>query len=385
MPNQLSIANVVTVSVVNPPAGLLAYNINNLCIFTKETPVASIPAGYAIYLDAASVGTDWGTSSEVYSQAQNIFAQTPNILTGGGKLIIYKQQSGDTLAVVADQAVTLSGLFFGGFLVAGYTPIDAEYIAAATWAQTNNKLLFASNHLAAALTNGTGVFDAIRDASQDKARMFLYTAGGTALAARIAVAAYAGRAMSTDFSGSNTTSTMHMKDLVNVVPDTGISQTILDSALSTGVDCYCSFGGGGQTLGKVFSSGVRGFFDDVYNVLWLRYALEVAGFNAIAQTAYKLPQTENGVATLKGAYIDVLNVGVRNGFLAPGSWTSADTFGNPADLRRNVLEQGYYIYSLPVVQQAQVDRAARKAPVIQIAVKFAGAIHSTNVIVNVNA
>lgn len=383
MPQELSINNIVTVSVVNPPAGLLAYAINNLCIFTKETPLTAFSSGYGIYVNAAAVAVDFGTTSEVYAQAQNIFAQTPNILTGDGKLIIVKQASGDTLAVAADLAVTSLGLFFGGFLVAGYSPVDAEYTAAATWAQANKKLLFVSSHLTSSLTNTTGLFDIIHDAKQENAIMQLYTT--SAVEARKAIAAFAGRGMSTNFSGSQTTSTMHMKDLVNIVPDTGITQTILDSALSTGVNCYASFGGGGQSIGKVFCSGANSFFDDVYNKLWLSNALEVAGFNAIATTAYKLPQTEAGVATLKGAYIDVLNQAIRNGFIAPGSWNSSDTFGNPDDLRRNVLESGYYIYSQPVVLQSQVDRAARKAPVIQIAIKFAGAIHSSNVIVNVNA
>lgn len=385
MPLALPITNFVTVSVINPPAGLLPYAINNLCIFTKETPLTAFSEGYGIYLDTASVAVDFGTTSEVYQQAANIFSQSPNILTGGGKLIVYKQGSGDTLAAAAELAASTSGLFFGGFLVAGYTPTDAEYIAAATWAQTNKKFAFISNHQTSSITETTGVFDVIFDANQNKARLLPYIRGGSALSARLMAAAYAGRAMSTAFDGSQTASTMHAKDLVNVLPDTSITQTLKTNFGAKGCDVFTDFGGGGQAVGKVFCSGERGFFDDVYNMQWLEYALQVAGFNAIAQTAYKLPQTEPGVATLKGAYIDVLNQAVRAGIIAPGSWTSPDTFGNPDDLRRNILESGYYLYSLPVVQQAQVDRAARKAPVIQIAVKLAGAIHSSHVIVNVNA
>jgi len=118
--------------------------------------------------------------------------------------------------------------------------------------------------------------------------------------------------------------------------------------------------------------------------MWLAFALEVAGFNAIAQTSTKIPQTEPGMAILKGAYTDVLTQAVVNGFIAPGSWNSAVRFGNPADLLANVLEQGWYIYSAPVTQQSQTEREDREAPLVQIAVKYAGAIHSTNVVVFVN-
>ena len=46
---------------------------------------------------------------------------------------------------------------------------------------------------------------------------------------------------------------------------------------------------------------------------------------------------------------------------------------------RNIIDKGYYIYSKPIAQQSQVDRDARKAPLIQIAGKESGAIHSSSV------
>jgi hypothetical protein len=90
------------------------------------------------------------------------------------------------------------------------------------------------------------------------------------------------------------------------------------------------------------------------------------------------------MALLKGAYINVLQQALANGFIAPGTWNSAELFGKPADLRRNILNQGYYIYSLPVTQQTQATREAREAPLVRIAVKFAGAIQSSDVLVSIN-
>jgi hypothetical protein len=73
--------------------------------------------------------------------------------------------------------------------------------------------------------------------------------------------------------------------------------------------------------------------------------------------------------------------GTTNGLIAPGVWNS-DGFGQ---LREgDYLEDGYYIYSQPIVDQDQSEREQRKAPPIQAAVKLAGAIHSVDVAVDVN-
>ena len=91
---------------------------------------------------------------------------------------------------------------------------------------------------------------------------------------------------------------------------------------------------------------------------------------------------------LRNAYETTLAQGVANGFIGVGVGWGDDQpvpFGNPEDFRRNILEKGYYIYSLPISKQSSEDREARKAPIVQIAIKEAGAIHSSNVIVNISA
>lgn len=372
----LSITNVVNISVATPPVGLADYKINNLAIFTQESPIDSSDTfTYRAYASPADVATDWGTSSEVYQMAVVIFSQPLNILTGDGQLLIFPFTSATTLedAIVAGT----TSAFFGGVLWAGYSPSDDDIIAAAQACQALKKLLFVSSYLTASLDDGE-LFDVISSSKLTFARMFLYTA--SAVQARIAVAAYASALMSTDFSGSNTCRTLQMKDLVGVDVDSGIDQTIANTCETVGVDFYASIAG----LPKLFSTGGNDYSDNVYNLMWLAFALEVAGFNAIATTSTKIPQTEGGMAVLKGAYQDVLNQAVVNGFLAPGEWKSPDLFGNPSDLRTNVREQGWYIYSKPVAQQSQSERESRVAPLVQIAVKYAGAIHSSDVIVNIN-
>lgn len=380
--SQIAITNVINVSVSQAPAGLGAFQVNNLAIFSKETfPTGMVAGDYRVYVSAAAVSDDWGSSSETYKQAVAIFSQTPNILNGDGALIICAQGSAVTLATAITNLS--SQIFFGGALWCGYAPSDADILAAGAVCEPLRVKLFASSYLTAAIA---GVFTNVKSANLKHTRCLLYTVdyltggAGSALSARIMAASYAGRAMSVNFDGSNTTATMHLKDLVGIVADTGITQTILNNCQTAGVDVYVSMGG----LSKVFTSGGNDFFDNVYNLDWLVFALEVAGFNALATTSTKLPQTETGMAVLKGAYIAVLQQALSNGFIAPGSWNSPELFGNPSDLKRNIAGIGYYIYSQPVTQQSQAARAARQAPLVQIAVKFAGAIQSSDVIVYFN-
>ena len=375
MANPIDISNVVTISVSQAPAGLSDYQINNLLILTKETAVVS-PGDFGVYLNPTDVGTDWGTSSEVYAMANLIFSQQPNIISGGGSLIIANQGSMETLAAAIARLEPL--VFFGGVLWAGYAPTEEEIYAAAEVVQPLRKMLFASSYLVANVETG-GLFVAVSDASLTYTRCLLYTV--SAQDARYMAAAYAGRAMSTNFSGSLTATTMHMKELVGVLPDPNITQIILNECKTVGADVYINIGG----LAKVFCTGGNTYYDSVYNLTWLVFALQVAGFNAIATTSTKLPQTETGMAVLRGAYLNVLTQAVVNGYSAPGTWNGAIPFGSPAVFARNVSQLGFYLYSAPVSTQSQADRLARKAPLVQIAVKEAGAIQSSSVIVNVQA
>lgn len=94
--NILPISNVIDVTVSSTPIGVGVPNVNNIALFTNTTPIFSDP--YQIYKEAASVGKDYGTDSREYKMAQNIFAQSPNILSGGGQLIAIPLTSTNTVA-----------------------------------------------------------------------------------------------------------------------------------------------------------------------------------------------------------------------------------------------------------------------------------------------
>lgn len=378
MSNQLDITNVITISLSAAQTGLGEYNVNNLAIFSADTPAESFgDLGYKIYKAPKEVGVDFGTTSTTYKMALAVFAQTPNILNGDGYLtVIPFASSSEVLASAITRADSLVQ-FFGILSTKDY---DAEEVAAAAAVvQTLNKILFVVSNSSSDIA-ATGSFHDIAEAGYDKTRCLAYLSETTE-PAKVMAAAYAGRALSTAFEGSNTTSTMHLKDLIGITADPTMTQTQLNLCQACGADAYVNIAG----VAKTFTSGANGFFDQVYNRCWFLGALEVAGFNALAKVSTKVPQTEPGMTILKGAYRLVCDRAVRNGYVAPGAWNSADRFGDVEAMLRNIEEVGYYIYSLPVNQQAQTEREERKAPLVQIAIKEAGAIHSSNVLVYINA
>jgi hypothetical protein len=368
----LSPSEIVTISVSNPPAGLAPYSVNNLLVLTKDTPVVPLTGSFEVYTNPADVLTQWGSDSKVYEAALAIFAQSPNIISGGGKLLVAPMLEAELL----DAAITrLSALVYFGGVGFTFAETAGNILTAGTAAQAARKKLFVGSATATDLTDGL-LYD-IQDQGLTRARG-LYHSDADELAGY--VWAYASQAQSTDFSGVNTTRTMHLKQLAGVPSDEGLTSTVVANAQACGADVYGSIAGRASLL----TSGANGFYDDVYNLDAFVADLEVAGFNALAQAGTKVPQTEAGMTYLKDAYRKVCEKYVANGFIGAGTWTGTGTFGDPEVFRRSIQDNGFYIYSLPLSQQTQADREDRKAPLVMIAIKYQGAIHSTSVMVNIN-
>ena len=470
---ELSISNVINISVSEQGAGLGKYNTSNLALFTSEPSSDPFSSGYKIYLSPDEVATDFGTDSKTYKMALKVFSQQPNILANNGYLVILpmtaevqsitpdatpvsgvfilnyggnataainwndtaSQVQAKLRAVAGLEFVVVTGSISGGLSVSfsgvygdialltvtGSTLVDAgagpvtevvaqvsagekagaaitrtkgivqyfgvmfsdiisqaDMLLLAAVMQAEDKLAAVVSKTAADIEVG-GMLDLLRSGNFSHTRG-LYYGGSSDIVALEMMAAYLGRGLSTNFEGSNTTQTQHLKDLLGVQPDPTMNQTLLEKAKAAGADTYVSI----QGVAKVFCSGKNDFFDQVYNLLAFVGDLKIAGFNLLAQTSTKIVQTEDGVISLTGAYRKVCEQYVANQYAAPGAWNSPNFFGNQADLISNVAQRGYYIYSTPVSQQSAAARDAREAPLVQIAVKEAGAIHSSTVIVNIN-
>ena len=383
----IDISNTIVISLTSAGAALGQPNINTAALFTQEAP--SGWAGgqtYGVYKTASAVATDFGANSSAAAMAADFFSQSPNpLLTAGYLLVIPRLNPGPLETVRAAILRMKDVVFFYGILMDGElgTSDASEFAQLSAYCESIGKTLFYASSAITDLLPGS-VLDLVRQAKQNHTRCFYYgnplLNGASVQQTQRFAAAYAGRALSVDFTGSRTATTMHLKQLVNITPDTTLNQTYLTQAQTAGVDVYVNESG----YSCLFTSGANVFFDEVYNKDWLKFALQTNGFNYLAGSNTKIPQTEEGMAGLKDAYRKAAVLAVKNGVAAPGSWTASDTFGDPVSLKKNITDIGYYIYSSPVAEQSSADRADRKAPLIQIAIKLAGAIHSSSVLVVVN-
>lgn len=382
----LALSNVIQVSVIAPGAQLGVPNMSALAIITKEAAPGGWSGGqtYGIYKDPTSVATDWGSTSDVFYMATAIFSQSPNILTGGGYLVIVPRLQSPSLETTQACLIRISGaIFFEGFMIDEEMGSQvSNFLNLCNYVQATSLMFFYTSSNIADLQPGS-MLDQVRTSGDFRTRTMYYGGTLTNSQTQIFSASYAGRAMSVNFTGANTFLSMQLQTLAGINPDQTINQTSFNLAQTAGIDLYISFSG----VPSVATSGTNLFFDQVYGRTWIAFQLSTNGFNYLknaAQVPGKIPQTEVGMTGLKDAYIQAFNQGVTNGYMAPGTWTLPFSFGNPAAFAANITAQGYYIISQPISSQSSAVRATRAAPLVQAAIQEAGAINSSSVIVLVN-
>lgn len=263
---------------------------------------------------------------------------------------------------------------FKGFVFID-TPVDSDRILLAGWAQANATLGYevfsAQSNLAVDVTNPVWQ---IKLASYTNYRM-LYSAVGD----RKLATSYMARAHVVNFGAERSALTMHLKTL-SVVAES-YTQSDVTAAKNVGLDIYTTI----KNVPKVLSSGANGFTDNRYNLLAFVDAAQTDISNLLGATASKIPQTRRGVNQLIDQGERTTRGFVRAGVFAPGTWTSPDYFGDQTTFLRQIEENGFYWVAGALADQPPADRQARKSPVLQVAVKNAGAIHSADVIINFNA
>lgn len=496
-----NISNIVNVTLLPEGQAAALDNMNVVAIMTanQDGPISSANR-YQLYSDAASVATDFGTSSDIAAFANTFFGTKPNPVNAGGVLVAgYWRGASETVAASAavltggqltevtaidalqsisdgsfditidgaeeeitgldfrtatsladvvalidaeltGGAATLddtrivitssttgvlstitvvsagaAGTYVGEILnlasgtgavttqgaasavltaetqVAAITALKAlvnikgaVFIDAATdevredlaeWASANSVLMYDVFSAAANLEiTTTNIVWQIKLAGHKNYRM-LYSAAGN----RRMAASYMARAHVVNFSAENSAMTMHLKELS--VPAEDYTQTEITKAKAVGLDIYTTV----KNVPIVLTSGANDFVDNQYNLIAFIDAVQTGQFNILKLTPTKVPQTTPGVNKLVDQAEKDCRRFVRAGVFAPGAWSNPDTFGDVDAFNRSIEQLGFYVLAGLLRDQPQPDRQARKSPVLQIAVKNAGAIHSVDVIINFNA
>lgn len=299
-----------------------------------------------------------------------------NIADGTGAATV---QGADASAIALEtkvEAVTelLSQVNYKGFMFID-NPTDVDSKLLASFAQANSVLSYdvfsASSNLDVDITNP--VWE-IKLSGQTNYRM-LYRKDNN----RKFAAGYMSRAHVVDFNAEGTALTMNLKEIKGV-PAEDFSQTDITAAKTVGLDIYVA----SKNVPYLLTSGANDFMDNRYNIIAFIDSQQVAGFNHLKQTGTKIPQTTPGVNSLVDAVEKDCRGFVKAGVFAPGTWSSPDRFGDEETFNRSIEQFGFYYLAGLLSDQAQVDRQDRKSPVIQGAVKNAGAIHSADIIINFN-
>jgi len=297
-------------------------------------------------------------------------------LSSGTGAVATQGAASDTIALETKVAciteIKSQTNMYGAMFIDEPTSQEAQDLA--DWSQANHVLVYdvfdTSSNLEIDVTNPVWL---IKLAGNTNYRMLYSAAGNRKLAA-----SYMARVHTVNFNAENSALTMHLKEL-NVVAES-YTQTEITKAKAVGLDIYTTI----KLTPVVLTSGANDFVDNRYNLVGYKDAVEVDMFNLLKGTTTKIPQTSKGVNQLIDQLEKTTRGFVRAGVFAPGTWSSPDYFGDYKAFTRNIEQNGFYFIAGRLSDQPQADRAARKSPVLQGAVKNAGAIHSADIIINFN-
>lgn len=313
-----------------------------------------------------SFATDPGTAGTYIGELIGLAAGTGAVLTQGSAAGVLAPETQEE----AITAIRAEVAFFGSCSVDALT--DPQDIA--SWAQANNVLFYEVFTGATSLqVSPSNDVWAIKLAGATNFRC-LYRADNN----RKFAVSYMARNHTVNFNAENSALTMNLKALS--VPADEIDETVIKQAKRVGMDVYVAI----KDVPGVLCSGANDFVDNRYNLMGYVNAIQVDSFNVLKGTATKVPQTTPGVNQLVDACEKTTRGFVRAGVWGPGEWTSPDSFGDLDTFKRQIREKGFYVLAGRLEDQSQADRQDRKSPVIQIAVKNAGAIHSADIIINFN-
>ncbi|MBU9316540.1 DUF3383 domain-containing protein [Burkholderia multivorans] len=285
--------------------------------------------------------------------------------------------------IAPEQPVDAAALFFDrfsnkflGFDFADASITDDQHIAVATLTEADQRHIYGITSQNPQVLDSTVSTDI---ASKLKALNLKYTIVQYSSSTPYAVSSLLGRLLTVNFDGNNTTITLMFKQEPSVAAEQ-LTSTQANALQAKNCNVFVNYSNDTSIIQYgVTPSGL--FADSVYNAIWFRNRIETDVYNLLYQSPTKIPQTDSGNALIAATISAACEAAVNNGYLAPGVWNSS---GFGALNQGDTLAKGYYVYAPPIATQSQADREARKSVTFQVAAKEAGAIHSVDILVNVN-
>ncbi|SCZ72191.1 MULTISPECIES: DUF3383 domain-containing protein [Photorhabdus] len=353
---------------------------------SKETNLNGVAQRVAEKLRECSV--TWDTSRFIVTlQASGTVGYVSTATTGTyiGDLLKLDRESGATAIepakaeTIAEAVATLGSVSGGwyGLVVADDTLTDenilsvADYIESASVSRIYGHTAQKTDALDADIDTDIG--------SKLKAGNYQRTLWQYSSGKPYTVASLLGRMFTVNFNGNNTTITLKFKQEPAVTAE-NLTATQASALKKKNGNVFVNYNNDTAIIQEgVMANG--DFIDERHGLDWLQNYVQNNLYNLLYTSTGKIPQTDAGVTRLLTNVEQSLDQAVTNGLVAPGVWNGGPIGQiQPGD----TLTKGYYVYAPAIATQAQADREARKAPVIQCAIKLAGAVHYADVIINVN-
>lgn len=267
--------------------------------------------------------------------------------------------------------------FYASMFASTVIPTDEQYVAVAAYVEAaNNKHVFGITSDDTSILTANDTDNIAYDLKTlGYNRSFVQYCSTNAYA----VASFIGRFVTVDFNGSLTVITMMYKQEPGVAAES-LTSGQADACQDANCNVFVNYNN--DTMIIQYGTMASGtFFDDVYDTDWLGLAIQNNVFNLLYTSATKIPQTNAGNHLIANAIEAACVQGVVNGTLAPGQW-NGPSFGQLET--GGYLPKGYYIYTPDISSQSQGEREARRSVTFQVAAKLAGAVHTVDIVVNVN-
>ncbi|MDH0638196.1 DUF3383 domain-containing protein [Pseudomonas sp. GD03860] len=264
-----------------------------------------------------------------------------------------------------------------GLQIADASPSDADVLGVAAFIEgaSPSRIFGVTAQAAIALDPNSTADIAYKLKAANYKRTFCQYSSSSPYAA----ASIFGRAFTVNFQGNNTTITLKFKQEPGVTAES-LNTTQAGALKAKNCNVFVNYNNDTAIIQEgVMANGY--FFDEVHGLDWLQNDLQTAVYNLLYTGQTKIPQTNQGINRIVTTIDSRCDQAVNNGLSAPGQWNGPNV---GALTSGQYLTKGYYVYANPIDSQSQADREARKAPVIQVALKLAGAVHFADVIVNVN-
>lgn len=381
MSQGLPVSNIVNVTVSMAARAAQSRSYGALLVI-GSSDVIDADERMRAYADISGVAADFGVDAPEYKAASLYYQQSPkpvDLYIGRWvKTTEGEAEEGAAAESIAEcvSALSSKSTDWYGLVIADEALTDEEVISVAAVIESDSvSRIYGHTSSAESVLDPNDSTDIF---SKLKAAKYARTFGQYSSATPFAAASLFGRAFSVNFNGNNTTITLKFKQQPGITSE-ALTQNQANALAEKNANVFINYNNDTAIIQEgVMSNG--DFIDERHGLDWLQNYVQTNLYNLLYTSTTKIPQTDAGVTRLVSNVEQSMAQAVNNGLVAPGIWNGSE-MGQLAS--GDTLTKGYYIYAPAVATQAQSDREARKAPVIQVACKLAGAVHFANVEINV--